>query len=145
MHQKLMLFLIHNKGKVRLMYHPFPLANLEGHELSEFAAEQSEQLNLDDFWAYVSKVYGSEQKPAQADLDRIVGALSGKRLRTADEAKAAVAEDIKIGKEYGVTETPTYILFIDGKPAAVASSDSLQNVIKRPEFANVFRPAAQPR
>jgi len=138
MHLRLMLFLFHNKGKVRLMYLPFPLVHVEGHELSQYAAELSEQLSDDDFWGFVGKVYGSEQQPTRPDLDKIFAGFTGKRLRTVQAAQAEVQRDMKIGSDYGVQNTPTYILFIDGKPDAVASSVNMQEVIKQPEFAKIF-------
>lgn len=145
MHPRLMLFLIHQKGKVRLMYHPFPLVGFEGHEDSGFAAELSEQLNDDDFWNYVGKVYGLEDKPNRADLQRIFASFTGKRLRTAAAAHDAVQNDLKIAQAIGVRQTPTYILFIDEKAVAKASSVDIQDVIRRPEFAKIFRAPAPAR
>jgi len=138
MHQRLMMFLIHNNGKVRLMFHHFPMVKFEGHEQAQYAAELSEQLNPDDFWGFVSKVYGQEERPDRAALDKLFASFKGKRLRTADAAHEKVVNDIKIGTDLGVTQTPTYILFIDKKPVAKASSVDIKDVIRRPEFAKIF-------
>jgi len=141
MHLRLVLFMSKNKGRVRLLYHPFPLVNIEGHELSQYAAELSEQLNDDDFWAFVGKVYGAEQQPGRAELDKMFMSLRGKRKRTPEEAHAYVLDDMKLGASYGVKFTPTYILFLDGKPVDVASSADLQQVIRRKTYARIFQSA----
>jgi protein-disulfide isomerase len=143
MHQRLIMFLVHNRGKVKLMYHPFPLKNLEGHEDSEYAAMLSEQLDGDDFWNFVNKVYALEEKPTRADLDRIFATFKNKHPRTPKEAEDAVAADIKLGKEYGVQFTPTYLIFIDSKPESVASSNNIRDVIKEPKYAAIFAPPAK--
>ncbi len=143
MHQRLIMFLVHNRGKVKLMYHPYPLKDLEGHEDSEYAATLAEQLDGDEFWNYVGKVYAMEEKPTRADLDRIFATFKGKHAKSPKEAADAVVNDIKIGKDYGVKFTPTYILFIDGKAESVASSNDLKDVIKEPKYAKIFAPPAK--
>jgi uncharacterized membrane protein/protein-disulfide isomerase len=138
MHLRLVMFLIHNKGRVRLMFHHFPLVGFEGHEQSVYAAELSEQLSDDDFWEFLSKVYAMEEKPSRTDLDKIFGSLHRKRVRTPQAAHDEVLRDMKIGRDIGVKQTPTYILFIDGKPDAKASSFDIAKVIKQPEFKKIF-------
>jgi protein-disulfide isomerase len=138
MHQRLILFTFHNHGKVNLMYHHFPLVNEEGHEQSEYAAELSSQLNDDDFWGFVSKVYSMDKQPGRADLDKLFASFHGKHVKTALEARDEVQRDMKIGRDLGVEQTPTYILFIDGKADAKATSFDIKDVIKRPEFAKIF-------
>jgi protein-disulfide isomerase len=138
MHQRLLLFMFHNHGRARLMYHHFPLVREAGHEQAEYAAELSAQLDDDDFWGFVSKVYSLDERPDRLGLDKIFAAFHGKRLRTQQGAKEEVQREMKIGQDLGVNQTPTYILFIDGKPDAKASSYDIKDVIKRPEFAKIF-------
>ena len=142
MHQRLLIFLVHQKGKVRLMFHHFPLVGFEGHEQSRYAAELSEQLNADDFWGFVGKVYAMDTKPTRDDLDKIFSSFHAKHLRTENAAKDEVTREMKIGASLGVKQTPTYILFIDGKPVAKASSYDIKEVISRPEFAKIFNAPA---
>ena len=141
MHQKLLMFMIHNKGKVRLLYHHFPLSKVEGHEDSQYAATLAEQLNDDDFWNYVSKVYGQEEKPSRGALDTIVTGFTGKRVRSQREAGNLVIKEMQIGSDYGVKITPTYIIFVNGKPTDVASSVNIKDVILKPIYAKIFAPA----
>ncbi len=138
MHQKLLLFVLHNHGRARLMYHHFPFFQLAGHEQSLYAARLSAQLNDDDFWLFVSKVYGMPTKPTKADLDRLFADCKGKRIRTPKEAEARVATDIEIGARYGVKITPTYILFIGDKPEAKASSIDIKEALTSPDFISIF-------
>jgi uncharacterized membrane protein len=138
MNLRLTLFMARTRGKARLLYHHFPLSTLPGHEQSTYAAQLSSQLNDDDFWNFVNKVYGLPEEPKRADLDRIFAEMKGKRIRTPQEAETEVARDVEIGTRYGIKQTPTYILFIGNKPMGKASSYDLKDVISLPAFKKIF-------
>ena len=139
MHQRLLRFVAHNNGKARLLYHCFPLSKLEGHENSQYAATLSEELNPKDFWEFVSQVYGLKEKPSRSDLDKIQAPFHD-RIRDKKAAADELARSIKIGEDYGVKLTPTYILFIDGKPSSVASSNNINAVLHEPKYVRIFVP-----
>ncbi len=141
MHPRLLRFWLRLAHKVRLMYHPYPLKELAGHEDSEYAACLSEQLDDQGFWNFVGKVYDQPDKPNRAALDRVFASIPGKRLRSAQAAQQEVMRDIKVAQSIGIKQTPTYILFIDQKPVAKASNVDIRDVIKRPEFEAIFAPS----
>ena len=145
MHQSLLKFVTRNKGKVRLLYHHFPLTKEKGHEDSQYAATLAEQFGPDDFWGFVSKVYASDEKPSRLDLDNIAAQFHGPKIRTMVEAGVEVVKEIKVGQDLGVTLTPTYIIFINRKPESVASSDSIQAVITQDKYRKIFDPSSKKR
>ncbi len=141
MHQSLLKFVARNKGKVRLLYHHFPLSKEKGHEDSQYAATLAEQFNDEDFWGFVSKVYESEEKPTRLDLDNIAAKFYGKKIRSMVQAGEAVVKEIKMGQDLGVTLTPTYIIFINRKPESVASSFNIKDVITQDKYVKIFNPS----
>ncbi|MDR3688775.1 MAG: vitamin K epoxide reductase family protein [Fimbriimonas sp.] len=139
MHSRVLKFLSKYPTKVSLLFHHFPLAAEEGHELSIPAAEMSERLDQTDFWSFVNQVYESPTKPTKEDLNQIESSLKGKRTMSTEEAKKAVRDAIALGNRYGIRQTPTYILFIDHKPVGVATSTNLAKVLSQSQFAAIIR------
>ena len=140
MHGRVLTFLGKFPTKVNLMFHHFPMEGEKGHELSRYAADMSEQLSSSDFWGFVDQVYGADTKPDKAALEAMFKNFGDKWSHDAAGAHESVQKAIDLGKKYGVLFTPTYILFIDQKPDAFATSADLAKVLSRPEFAAIIAP-----
>jgi len=139
MHQKVLSFQSKHLDKVSLVFSHFPLPKEQGHELSIPAAEMSEQLSPTAFWKFIEKVYASEKKPDKNQLNSIFQTFKSDSIKDAKSAKTALKSERDLGTRYGIEQTPTYILFVNGKPDAVATSTNLAKVISKPEFAAIMQ------
>jgi len=137
MHQRVLRFQGKYPTKVTLLFHNFPLGSEAGHELSIPAAEMSDRLSATDFWAFINQIYASETKPTRKDLDAIFATFR-KPVNTETEAKQALKREVDLGQKYGVHQTPTYILFVNQKPSAVATSTNLAQVLSQQQFKEVM-------
>ena len=145
MHQKVLAFQSKHPNKVSVIFNHFPLPKEQGHELSIPAAEMSERLDSVHFWEFITKVYASETKPTRKELDAMFQAQLPQAVKDEKAAKSALESERSLGTKYGIEQTPTYILFVNGKPDAVATSTNLAKVISQPEFAAIIQgPKANP-
>ncbi len=144
MHQRVLRFREKFPSKVSILFNHFPLTKEAGHELSKPAAIMSERLDKLHFWTFIGQVYESETKPSEADLKAIFKSNSVGNLRTEEQARASVKAEMDLGEQYGVKQTPTYILFINHKAIAVATSTNLAQELSRPEFKAVIQGPAKP-
>ncbi len=141
MHARILRFHERFLDKVSIVFNHFPLSKEAGHELSRPAALMSQKLNNKDFWIFVSKVYESNEKPTKEDLDSLYAAMPSKDSIDAKKADSELQRQILLGESYGVKQTPTYILFIDRKPVATATSTDIAQVLSQPEFKAILAPS----
>lgn len=122
------------KGKVKLAYLDFPLAQI--HQHAEVAAEASRcALTLGKYWEMHDAMFADQSKLNEVDL---INTAAGLGLdRTSFEAclksgryKTLVQQDVQAGSQAGVNATPTFLVngeFLSGVP----SEADLSRIIDR--------------
>jgi protein-disulfide isomerase len=139
-----------SNGKLRYVFHHFPLYQLKEHiyaipagMISELAAAKGR------FWDFVADCYGgSDDQAPEPQLDDLLafGKSLGvdpddarKRIAAADENDPTfkkVQDDLDLGRKFGVRATPTFILIAPGqKPLAVVGPKIL-DYLKAPNVRN---------
>lgn len=138
---------------VRIAYRSFPLFEKEGHELSlaasmvaEYAAEKGK------YWEFVEGLY-SVDKDEVASFDRVLEVAQLVGLNK-DEARQRIAakderlldpiyEARKRGEQSGVSETPSFIIFVRGmENPLLARGDNLARTLAMPQVAEAIGPAS---
>ena len=130
-----------NPGVVRLAFRHYPLIQIPGHELSATAATRSEMAATDGkFWDFVDKMFTTTDIKTTAQLDDLLKTLTGKNPNqfNAESAQARVAADMEAANKLGIKNTPTYLVFVDGKYISSAEGTDLSKVMIRPEVLKKF-------
>ncbi len=141
MHARIKKLMKNNPEVVRLAFHHYPLVQVVGHELSATAATRSEMAATDGkFWDFVDKMFTTTEIKTTAQLDDLLKTLTGKNPDqfNAESAQARVAADMEAASKLGIQNTPTYLVFVDGKYVSSAVGTDLSNVMIRPEVLKKF-------
>lgn len=152
-------------GKIRFIYHNFPLIMRPDHinafpgaMLAEMAGEKGK------FFDFLSAVYflpagsqpSAEQMITLPQMETIAEGLGvskkeiDTRLQAAtnpadtDPAYLEVLHDLKLGQEFKVSGTPTYFLIVPHQPPVMADSTSIMQTLSEPQFTKYEGPPTGP-
>jgi protein-disulfide isomerase len=127
-------------AEVQAIYKNFPL---EMHEWAMEAAalgECTHQVSPDAYWRLRDYLFSNQENLTKDRIEehgmvflRGLGGVSATAIESclaAPGTRASIEEDLQLGKEYGVTSTPT--LFINGEKIEGAKSPSqMDNILRR--------------
>lgn len=133
---------------VAVAYRHLPYYKNEGHEMSLPAAIAAEiAADSDKFWEFIHAIFGPEGEDVKtfAGLEEIlvkVGVdreVARKRLAdTNDPAIDRVSQSLAISQKAGIGQTPSFLVFVKGRPPVIASLESLNDVLASPEVQQVI-------
>lgn len=141
MHARIKKLMKNNPNTVRVAFHHYPLVQVAGHELSATAATRSEMAATEGkFWDFADRMFTTTDIKTSAQLDNLLKSLTGKTPDqfNAEAAQARVAADMELANKLGIKNTPTYLVFVDGKYISSAVGTDLSNVMIRPEVLKKF-------
>jgi len=141
MHDRIKKLMKNNPGTVRLAFHHYPLVQVAGHELSATAATRSEMAATEGkFWDFADRMFTTTDIKTSAQLDDLLKSLTGKTPDqfNAEAAQARVAAGMELANKLGIKNTPTYLVFVDGKYISSAEGTDLSKVMIRPEVLKKF-------
>lgn len=141
-----------SNGKVRLVFHHFPLFSLEGHGMAMMSATVSEvAADENKFWQFLGAIYAKPQADLQTPesimaIAKSIGldpAKVQKRLEAAsDPAVKRVTDDFNLGNQIKISSTPSlFIKAKDGQWEAVKHTE-LEAKLNQEPYRSIMTGAA---
>jgi len=118
-------------GKLRVLFHHFPLSIHPGAELASQASVCAQEQGK--FWEYHDRLMEMKDKPDAAKLSQFAGEVgldtaAFQQCYTSGKYKTWVEQEMRLGQNAGVTGAPGY--FINGRPLrGVMPIDRLKAII----------------
>lgn len=137
-----------SNGKIRWVFHHFPLYKNQGHEFAWQAAVLSEySADNGRFWNFIETVYATPAESVTSietllDIVRQLGldpepAASKVSDKDADIFKRVYA-DYALGQSLGLNITPTLFVKVEGVPWQQADTNNLSTILATKEFRDVL-------
>lgn len=135
-----------SNGKIRFVFHHFPLVQNEEHVNAlpgAVIAEIAQEKSPDAFWSFINSCYTGDDKAPMPDKDQMIQMAQAigldassiqSRLANADNdpALSRVRADMALGNALGISETPTYVVIIPGKPPVATLANGVQKIFQEP-------------
>lgn len=139
-------------GKIRLVFHHFPLVMKPDHRMSLPAATIAEMAaDEGKFWDYISAIYTKTNEELQTPeaILQIAQAIGmnvdkvKKRLEDQnDPALQRATDDINMANTIKITSTPTIFIMVKGAPTVNVSPSQLDDKLKEEPYASLLKGAA---
>jgi len=137
-----------SNGKVRVVFHHFPLIMKEDHKMAMPAATIAEIAGEEGkFWAYVSAVYARQNADLQTpdsilELARGVG-LDVERIKKRlvdpnDKALKRVTDDFNLANRLKISSTPTLFLMANGVDVRTIEANELETVLASEPYKSIM-------
>ncbi len=147
MHIRLTNLVAHHPGRASLVFRHLPLTEIKGHESSmEAAVLAATAGRMGRFWEFVDLVFGEKAAVGHKELDRLFQATIAKApnpsdvVKVKDDAKSLVLRDATFARKLGFQQTPTYIVLLNRRAVAVATSVNLKSTLETPDILKSLGP-----
>lgn len=137
-----------SNGKIRLVFHHFPLAGAPGHEMAVPAATIAEMAaDEGKFFPFIAEVYSkpNEEMKAQGTLMAIAKSLGmdeakiQKRLDDSeDPAIKRVVDDMNLGNQIKLTGTPSLFLQAKGGQVEAVTASRLESKLNEEPYKSLI-------
>ncbi|MBN9501022.1 MAG: hypothetical protein BGO01_05220 [Armatimonadetes bacterium 55-13] len=141
-------------GKVRVVFHHFPLFMKEDHRMAMPAATIAEMAGEEGkFWDFLTAMYAHSGEELQSQdavlaIAKSVGLdpdKAKKRLEDAqDPALARVVGDINLANELKINQTPTFFLMAEGEKPKSVSIDEVPDLLKSEPYNKLMSGGTAP-
>ncbi|MFO8084504.1 MAG: thioredoxin domain-containing protein [Desulfobacterales bacterium] len=125
------------RDRIRWVFKDFPLEQHKGADKMAEAAHCADEQGK--FWPYQDLLFSSKFEPRMEKLEKFAESLGmdKKKFRQCVESrkyKSKVEESVKIGKEAGVSATPTFIIngqMISGAPSPAKFEEIIEKALEK--------------
>lgn len=143
---KVKAFVIAHAGKIRMVYHHYPLQQI--HPEAQDAAAISECAADDNrFWEFVEAVMSLQRQPKDIfellDIAKKVGldkeAIQKRLLDSNDPIYSRIDRDLQSVKTLGINSTPTFFLVLGSKVDSVLGPGNIIDALTEEKVAKLYK------